>query len=243
MAGAISNLWWSLVDLVYPPSCAVCTDARISDRNRFVCERCWRNVERAAVPPLRYADTDQASAAGVDLDLAAWFYDDELMALIPSMKYQNRPALAKILGELAAERMQPALQEAVSSPAVMVPVPLHPRRRRERGFDQSLLIAQALSKKWGIGLMPKVLRRIRFTESQVRLNAQERAKNVAGAFAVNKRFLPEHSTVLLVDDVITTGATVNGCATILKSAGFQQVFAVALARTERPEDKAFTAIS
>lgn len=232
MTGAISNLWRSLVALVYPPSCVVCADVQISERTRFVCERCWRNVEQARIPLPRYAETDEACAAGIDLDLSAWYYDGEIAALIPSMKYHNRPALAKILGELAAARIQPDLHAVLASSAVLAPVPLHPRRRRERGFDQSLLIAQALSKKWGITMMPKLLRRIRFTEKQVKLNAQERAQNVSGAFAIDKRFVATEDTVLLVDDVITTGATVSGCATILKAAGFERVYAITLARTD-----------
>ncbi len=236
MARVISSLWRGLVALVYPPACVVCADVQISERIRFVCERCWRNVEHARIPLPRYAVTDEAGAAGIDLDLAAWYYDGEIAALIPSMKYHNRPTLAKILGEFAAARMQPDLYAVMSSSsAVLAPVPLHPRRRRERGFDQSLLIAQTFSKKWGIAMEPKLLQRIRFTEKQVKLNAQERIKNVAGAFAINRRFFAKHDTVLLVDDVITTGATVNGCAAILKSAGFERVFAVALARTDQPK--------
>lgn len=236
MTGAISSLWRSLVALVYPPSCVVCASTQICAHNHFVCEGCWRNVEQASIPLPRYADTDEEQAAGVDLDFSAWYYDGEIAALIPGMKYQNRPTLAKILGKLAAARIQPDLFAVLpSSSAVLVPVPLHPRRRRERGFDQSLLIAQALSKTWGIAMLPKLLRRIRFTKKQVKLNAQERAKNVSGAFAVNQRFLAKYDTVLLVDDVITTGATVNGCAAILRSVGFEQVFAVTLARTDQPK--------
>jgi ComF family protein len=231
--GALQSLWRGLIDLVYPPRCVICADHRISERNRFVCEHCWCNVAQAEIPPAQRWGIAEDAEAGIDLDLAAWYYDGEMAALIPSMKYQGRPTLAKILGSLAAARLQPALQAALQSPAVLVPVPLHPRRRRERGFDQSLLIAQALSKRWGIAVLPAALRRIRFTEKQVRLSAQQRRENVAGAFAVDKRFSANRGLVLLVDDVITTGATVNGCAALLKTTGVEQVFAVTLARTDQ----------
>ncbi len=233
MLGAIQNLWRNLLDLVYPPSCVICAELEACDGNPFCCRRCWHRVEQAVIPAVRHwrGDTD----AGIQGDYAAWFYRDEMTALIPSMKYHDRPALAGCLGQLAAVRLQSALRALLPSPAeaartALVPVPLHPRRRRERGFNQSLLIAQALGRSWGLRVLPAALRRIRFTNSQVGLSAEQRSRNLAGAIKLGTPLPPSLRSVLVVDDVITTGATVNECAAVLRLAGIEQVFAIALAR-------------
>ncbi|MCK6561470.1 ComF family protein [candidate division KSB1 bacterium] len=235
MLGVIQNLWRNLLDLVYPPSCVICAELEVCAENPFCCRRCWHRVEQAVIPAGRHWQGETNENAGIQGDYAAWFYRDEMTALIPSMKYHDRPALAGRLGQLAAVRLRTALLTLLPSPAEMaktalVPVPLHPRRRRERGFNQSLLIAQALGKSWGLRVLPAALRRIRFTSSQVGLSAEQRSRNLAGAFKLGTPLPPTLRSVLVVDDVITTGATVNGCAAVLRLAGIEQVFAIALAR-------------
>lgn len=235
MFGAMQNLWRSLLDLVYPPSCVICAELEVCAENPFCCRRCWRQVEQAEIPAGRRWQGETQENAGIQGDFAAWYYRDEMTALIPSMKYNGRPALAGLLGKLAAVRLRSVLLTLLPGPVelantVLVPVPLHPRRRRERGFDQSLLIAQALGKSWGLRVLPAALRRVRFTSSQVGLSAEQRNRNLAGAFKLGTPLPQSLRSVLVVDDVITTGATVNGCAAVLRLAGIEQVFAIALAR-------------
>ncbi len=160
-----------------------------------------------------------------------------MMALIPRMKYQNRPAIARVFAEIAAARLGELVNTVLSSAAkaapVLVPVPLHSRRQRERGYNQSWLIARTFSREWKFEMQTWALRRTRFTRSQAKLNAAERVKNVRDVFAAARVEKLSGRTVLLVDDVITTGATVASCAGTLLQAGVSQVIAVALARAGR----------
>jgi ComF family protein len=141
--------------------------------------------------------------------------------VLHSYKYEDHPELARPLGERLA-----AL--AVDAPDLVVPVPLHASRRRTRTYDQALYLAQRLAGLRGWTLAPGVLVRARATRRQVDQHRDARVTNVAGAFRVAGNVSGRH--VLLVDDVVTTGATVAECARILKEAGARRVEVIAVAR-------------
>lgn len=237
-AGAVAE---GVLALLYPPRCSVCLQCAQARSCRFLCEECLARVLQLEIPPLRYwprPDALSREEALVECDLAAWYYEEALIALVPRLKYQQRPSLAKILAGLAARRTRAQLVSAGLEPAkagapgpVLVPVPLHPRRLRERGYNQSLLIAQAWAKDWNMEVLPRALRRTRFTPPQVKLSAAERLENVKGVFAPDRAEKIAGRTVLLVDDVITTGATMSECARALRQVGAGRVLAAALART------------
>jgi ComF family protein len=113
---------------------------------------------------------------------------------------------------------------------LIVPIPLHPRRLRQRGFNQAVLLARPLGRMLGIATYPRVLKRVRNTPPQVNLKPEERRKNVRGAFAVSERQRVYGREVIVVDDVYTTGATVQECAKVLKKAGAEAVHVLTLAR-------------
>lgn len=113
---------------------------------------------------------------------------------------------------------------------MIMPVPLHPKRLRQRGFNQALLLAHRISMRHDIPLVYDNLARVRPTRPQVELTGEERVKNVAGAFSLRFPEIVENKHILLIDDVFTTGATMNECAAVLKSAGAEQVTACTLAR-------------
>jgi competence protein ComFC len=128
--------------------------------------------------------------------------------------------------------LQPVLQAlTLEYPVdVMVPVPLHIRRLRERGFNQALLLVKELSKRAGIPYQERVLRKIKDTPVQITLKKRERSKNLKGAFQVQDQEAIKGKTVVLVDDVYTTGATVNECSRALLAAGAKQVAVLTVAR-------------
>jgi ComF family protein len=113
----------------------------------------------------------------------------------------------------------------------MIPVPLHPKRLRERGFNQSLLLARNVASSLGTELDFLSLRRIRYTQPQTGLKSDERRKNVSRAFELKDRKCVKGRTVILVDDVATTGNTLNECARVLRRSGCARVFCLVLART------------
>ena len=141
-------------------------------------------------------------------------------------KYEGRADLARPLGHL----LRRAVSEAGVSADVVIPVPLHPRRLAERGYNQSALLAQSVARQLGAAYAPRALVRHRATAQQARLGRAERLTNVAQAFQVRDISVIEKRVVLLVDDVATTGSTLLACRQVLKAAGALEVNSVCLAR-------------
>lgn len=145
-----------------------------------------------------------------------------------ALKFEGKTALARPLGDLLAEAGSAML--AVGAVDCLVPVPLHPSREAERGFNQSVLLANRVGRRWGVPVEPRALRRRRPTLSQTDLDAERRRANVRGAFTLSRSAAVEGRHVLLIDDVFTTGATVAECARVLLEAGASAVGVLTLAR-------------
>jgi ComF family protein len=156
---------------------------------------------------------------------ALGIYDGPLAAAIRRLKYTPCPALARPLGAALADVLQRAQPEPTT---VLVPVPLHPRRLAERGFNQSALVAAALAERAGLRSRPRLLRRVRETAQQAELDRRARATNVSDAFTL---CAPAPPSAILIDDVVTTGATVSACVRVLIAQGTRVIAIVALART------------
>lgn len=236
MAGVrkiLARLGEDLVALFYPPQCLWCCKFEVAEGRRFLCERCWQRVHEETLPPLRnwkLSPPTLSFAEHCAFDAAAWQYHGSMSALIPTMKYRDHPSFAKIFGAIAAQRVRTQLNDVLAANPVLIPVPLHSVRQRERGFNQSELIARTLARHWNLEVMTRGLRRTKFTDSQAKLSGAQRRQNLTDAFAPSRGLHFEGRAVLLVDDVITTGATVSACSRVLKEAGAESVGAVALAR-------------
>jgi len=155
-------------------------------------------------------------------------YEDELRRLVHLLKYDRMLPLAKPL----ARKMATVL-ESLPLPDLVVPVPLYRVRRWRRGFNQALALSAELGREAAIRSEPSVLRRTRATQPQAGLSYAERKRNVAGAFVVRKPDRVANKTVLVVDDVMTTGATLDACARALKKAGARSVLGLTVARAKR----------
>lgn len=195
---------------LFSPSCAACHAALDIRRDGPVCAACWSAVRPA--PP-----ADDTRAAGI--------YEGSLRAIIHALKYHGHTSLARPLGS----RMRDAAGEWLDD-AVVVPVPLHPWRSLRRGFNQADLLACTLGRPvW------RPLRRHRLARAQAGLHADERRANVANVYSLRwwrQRDVPR--TVVLVDDVLTTGATADACARVLRGAGVDRVLILTAARTPGP---------
>jgi competence protein ComFC len=137
-------------------------------------------------------------------------------------------------GSLLARAMAAALRAQLGGPwrrALLVPVPLHARRRRERGFDQALWLAQRIGRRLGLAVLPAALLRVRVTLPQGDPRVTSREQNVAGVFAVRRRRALQGRRLILVDDVFTSGATLRACAALLRAAGASEVAAVTACRS------------
>jgi len=214
------------LELVYPALCLICEKAETSKRTHLLCEKCLSEVE---AQPLPAAAAGELPGGNLDELHAGWSFDEAMQAVIHAFKYRRRSSLSRVFGAMLAQRLQNDLAREMQR-AVLVPVPLHRRRGRERGFNQSMLLAQTLAEVWKMKILPRALERTRFTQQQATLTAAERQKNVAGAFAAAGKSNLQNQKIFLVDDVFTTGATMNACAAALKAAGAVRVVGVVLAR-------------
>jgi ComF family protein len=156
-------------------------------------------------------------------------YEGDLRRVIQAFKFEGQSRLAAPLSDFLRECQSGNFPEA----DWIIPVPLHPRKRRERGFDQTSLLAESLSKKAGIPLAP-CIRRIRYTQPQFGLDHLSRRRNIRGAFELNQRWTLDNKRVLLVDDVMTTGATVEEICRVLQlEARTKEILVLTVARVAK----------
>jgi len=217
--------------VVFAPRCLLCGE--IGRQGRDLCAACnvalpWNLSAclRCALPlpaPGTCGICLQKPPAMTETH-AAFVYGFPLDRLVPRLKFHHDLAAGRLLSELMAEHLAP-----VTLPAAVVPVPLHPQRLRRRGYDQALELARPLARTLQLPLLPDLLLRVRDTSAQSELDAGARQRNLRRAFAVRAHVeLPMH--VALVDDVMTTGATLQAAATTLRRAGVARVDAWVCAR-------------
>ncbi len=209
----------SLLASLFEPPCAACAQVLRQPLDGAVCDGCWASIRRGA-PLGEHLHGPHA----VDWACAVDHYEGRLRDIIHAFKYDRRRSIAKPLGRLMRESGAELLRDV----ELAVPVPLHPRRERARGFNQ----ADDLARQLGLPVAP-LLKRVRYTTSQIELPANERHQNVRDAFVLGR--IPDPGSripaiVVLVDDVSTTGATLEACALVLKAAGVKEVRALTAAR-------------
>ncbi len=146
--------------------------------------------------------------------------------IMHNLKYNSKFKIGFFLGNEFASHYRNILSQINID--LIIPVPLNKIKKYERGYNQSYYIALGIKEMTALPVNPSVLKRSRFTPSQTKLNREERLKNIAGAFRVVKPAAVKNKNVLLIDDVITTGATINECAGCLKSAGAKSIYAGAI---------------
>lgn len=206
--GLVGRLWLLWLELLFPPRCAGCQRV-----DTYWCERCQK-----AIDLIPFAPRQQALAPLSKIASSA-IHAGKLQSAIHSLKYENGRPLAEPLGE----RMASLLINLNWTTDILVPVPLHTTRLRERGYNQAQLLSEVIASRLGIPCVPHALRREQYTRSQVGLNAVERQANLEDAFQANSHIVT-NKIILLIDDVYTTGATLAVCAEALLSAGAKDVY-------------------
>lgn len=229
------------LNLILPPRCISCSS--VVGEVGALCSSCWSEIDFITSPlcvtcgfPLE-PDAGKDSICGhciaeepkYDIGRSVFCYDEHSKSLITGFKYSDKLHAVR---RFSAWMVRAAGDEITRQAELIVPVPLHWRRLFARRYNQSALLAKAISSQTGIKCEMQALMRKKNTPPQASLTRKERFKNIKGAFALNPglKGLIKDKTILLIDDVTTTGATLNECAKILKKGGADKVFVLTLAR-------------
>lgn len=227
-----------VIDLALPPRCPGC--GIITGELHSFCAECWQGIHwlgeggcQICGVPLESTDSETCGACLaappiIERSRAAVAYGDATRTLPLRLKYSRKVALAKTM----ARYMRPLV--VAGDNAVLLPVPLHRSRLWTRGFNQAALIAAELSRVTAIGHDPFALRRTKRTSALKGMTSSQRRREVAGAFSVGNPAAIRGRRVILVDDVLTTGSTAEGCARVLRRAGASRVELICWARVVRP---------
>ena len=259
---ALRSVLDDLVTTALPSDCRICSHPLVRLARIPVCDRCSASI----APQTAALCARCGEALDVDLEsvrlaapqeglecfacravppmfehaVAYSAYEDELREMVHLLKYERMSSLATLLGAHLAEAVL-TLRGQAGCELIVVAVPLFPAKERQRGYNQSVLLADAaiaplhtLAPEWRLRRVDGVLTRRRDTRSQFELNPRSRRRNLEGAFAVDAAKLTPGCEVLLVDDIYTTGATARECSRVLRRAGAAKVWVATLARAQKP---------
>jgi ComF family protein len=232
----------SALGFIYPNVCQICGDEGASTREGFVCSHCWQQVRFIKPPYCRRCGLpfegeltesfECSNCRDLELDFAfarsAVSARTTVLEVIHRYKYQRALWFEPFLADLLLREALPALREQTWDR--IVPVPLHPAKKRQREFNQAERLAAHLSAATGIPMGTDLLRRVTATQTQTKLTRQQRADNMRSAFAMHRPENLDGKCILLFDDVLTTGATTNACAKVLRKAGAAEIGVWTVAR-------------
>lgn len=228
-----------LSQIIFPNNCPICH--KIIDNGQF-CPQHWNKINFICKPhcyichhPFEYKITENTICANCQEKtpyykklVASCIYNDFFAQLIIKFKFLDQTYLTSNLSNL----LYPKLLDFIAEIDFIIAVPLHKKRLKKRKYNQALLLAKNISKKSKIKLIPNLLLRIKEGKNQIGLNKKARIKNVANAFIINQKYqkLIMGKNILIIDDVVTTGATIDNCSKILKESGANNVFAGVIAK-------------
>jgi ComF family protein len=202
---------WKKIQFLHYPACEICFwPFEFEIKGKIICAACIKD-------PPRYFKS-----------ISVLKYDEFSKALITKFKYSDKTYIAKYFAGLMFNHVK----EIIKDVDIIAPVPLHKFRLMRRKYNQAALIANHFAKLSGKKIINDLLIRSKNTKAQSGLNKKLRSKNIAGAFALNEKYLPEilGKNVLLIDDVITTGATIDACSKVLKKGKVERIYVVTLAK-------------
>ncbi len=227
---AIKTILRLILDTLFPPACASC-----KKEGDFLCAECLESLAKRKISRFskRGSTPEFENLRGViyALDYAK---NPQIKAAIKQFKYKFTEELAIPFAKLIVEKIG-ELEMAKGKRLILVPVPLHPKRFLERGFNQAEVIARAVQAEWLQGLceVEELLVREKETGQQAKLSKEERHRNLAGAFSMNKKIVHESKSenlYFIVDDVCTTGSTLENAAKVLREKGFGKIYGLVIAR-------------
>lgn len=238
-SGCLRTVGTAFLDILLPPCCPVCHQRYYGDEPLHICPDCLEKLPLigdafCSICGIPFVAGDKPHPCSrciknpppYSAARAAFMHAGDIKELIHRFKYNGDTRLRRSLGLLTAEKLAKFAKE--SSADLIVPIPLHNKRLKNRGFNQALLLAEIFSKAWQIPLQRHLIKRTRLTVPQVELGRKQRLSNLHDAFMVADQRLVAGKTIMLVDDVTTTGSTLWEASAVLKKAGARKVLAVTI---------------
>lgn len=216
-------------DYFLPRFCVSCSN-KLSLNDDTICSDCLNKIERASAERINYEYTRKFKNHDIISDFFSLFVfekDKELQHAIHALKYNSKFKVGIFLGKLLGTELEKSHPDWHID--FIIPIPLHQLKKAERGFNQSFYIAKGINEILQKKVNDKIVRRIKYTQSQTTMNIGERKENISGAFKIKKQTAVKGKNILLVDDVITTGATISECGMILIEAGANKIYAASIA--------------
>ncbi|MHB8092164.1 MAG: ComF family protein [Syntrophales bacterium] len=236
------NILAGIADIIFPPCCVVCGELLQRHSSLSLCENCLKGISFIVSPLCPRCGIPFPAEEGGDhlcgqclmeekpyaLARSVGRYEGTILTAIHKFKYHGKTGIGKALGNIMADFASGIWEMGTFD--LIIPVPLHIKRLRERGFNQAVILARALSNRFHVPLDFSSLKRVRFTPPQVGMGRKERSVNVQGAFSIKNPVNIAGEKILLIDDVYTTGSTLAECSRVLLDANAEAVAILTAAR-------------
>ncbi len=226
----------SLFDFFLPRFCPAC-NKKLPVHENLICQECILKIERTDLDLLKSEYERKFSSKLIVSDFYSHFVfkaDSELQAIIHAFKYEKKFLIGKMLGELLAEGLKDIKHDWKID--YIIPTPLHYMKKSERGYNQSYFIAAGIKNILGLEIKKNIVIRTRHTKSQTTMPMSDRILNVNGAFKVKNEKIIRGKNILIIDDVITTGSTIQETGKVLLEAGANKIYAASAAIADPKED-------
>ncbi|SEW08759.1 ComF family protein [[Clostridium] fimetarium] len=233
------KVFYKGVEIIYPSTCPICTQVldKNIDEKVYICEKCRKKLSYIESPrclqcgkPVDNAETEFCYDCSrvkhiYSQGVGVWAYTDEIKNSIYQFKYHNKREYGEFYGFELKNRYESIIKNWDAD--VLIPVPLHKSKQRKRGYNQAEIIAKSIGKLLDIPVDSQLLKREKKTLAQKELNDKERLKNLENAFKIEEKVV-KYDKVIIVDDIYTTGTTIDSCAKILIDAGVVKVYYISL---------------
>jgi len=229
MLGSQSIIINSFLDYFLPRFCSSCS-IKLNTVEDTICNVCLTKIQSATEQRIDHEYDKKFKENNIISNFFSLYVfkkDKELQNAIHALKYNSKFRIGIFLGKRLAEELSNVHPDWQID--LIIPIPLHQLKKAERGFNQSFYIAKGVNNVLKIKVTENAVKRIKYTQSQTTMNIIERKENISGAFKVKKQTMIKDKTILLIDDVITTGATISECGETLLRAGANKVYAASIA--------------
>lgn len=217
------NIFSSFIDLIFPKTCIGC-NSRLKDNEHILCSECEQSLDFLT----GVCEICESNKFFFDKARSIFFFDNTIQNLIHNLKYNEMKGVSEYLGKYTKRYLSKF--EPFDEIDFVVPIPLHRVKKRSRGFNQSEFLTKEIAEQMNLTHIPNLILRKKFTETQTKLSRTKRQENVSDAFKLNPKFNIENKDILIVDDVFTTGATINSACKLLRNHNANKIYVLTIAR-------------